>query len=462
MLKTLPLYTIIFLSAVYISFSQSPAGELVSFYTTSDKDTVKLNRKYGDWWFGVHGGFELLNYFGELNINLLAQSDNPFNRLVNYSTGSGGGYFAGGNIEWKPLGERWGAALSVNFTDWRSFKSSMKDEDNSEYQVDGSYRQLTFSPVAKYHLPQEGLHLFAGLNIEFILSNSYNQTYGTNSSWSYKKEFEDYGPGFGLNAGFGYDFFIADYSNKARILFTPFAEISYRTTMVNENSSSFNSVLVKFGIAIKYGQDNIDYDTMYFDPSYQPKPTYLAYVRNDVGISVTLEPNFEVFPSAYIDYIKPLVSAEAGQVSDSKEPSGRVKAQAPASSPVALGTKTPVRKKDLIVKKGVKETFSFTSSRSVQVSPELKDYLNKVADFMTANPTSRIVIIGHSDNRGSLGENASRAMQRAKNVEKYLLSLNVPQHRIISSWKGSLYGVAPNDTEEGRRQNRRVEIIIEE
>ncbi|MFA7627694.1 MAG: hypothetical protein WCZ17_11690, partial [Candidatus Kapaibacterium sp.] len=127
MLKTLPLYTIIFLSAVYISFSQSPAGELVSFYTTSDKDTVKLNRKYGDWWFGVHGGFELLNYFGELNINLLAQSDNPFNRLVNYSTGSGGGYFAGGNIEWKPLGERWGAALSVNFTDWRSFKSSMKD-----------------------------------------------------------------------------------------------------------------------------------------------------------------------------------------------------------------------------------------------------------------------------------------------------------------------------------------------
>jgi OmpA-OmpF porin, OOP family len=121
------------------------------------------------------------------------------------------------------------------------------------------------------------------------------------------------------------------------------------------------------------------------------------------------------------------------------------------------------RTKEIVIKKGITEKMSYPTSASVQVTPEMKIYLNKVAEYMLNNPDARIIIIGHSDNQGTIEQRTWRARERAKNVEKYLLKeLNIPQDRVIASWKGALFAIATNDTEEGRQQNRRVEITIEE
>jgi len=71
-----------------------------------------------------------------------------------------------------------------------------------------------------------------------------------------------------------------------------------------------------------------------------------------------------------------------------------------------------------------------------------------------------IDVVGHSDSPGSLEQNQLRSENRAEYVKEILVVFfpNVP---ITTSGLGETAPIASNETEEGRRQNRRVEIRIE-
>jgi outer membrane protein OmpA-like peptidoglycan-associated protein len=86
--------------------------------------------------------------------------------------------------------------------------------------------------------------------------------------------------------------------------------------------------------------------------------------------------------------------------------------------------------------------------------------LNRLATFLNANPQTRIIIEGHTDNRGSEEYNEVLSERRARAVATELLSRGISADQLQTLGRGKGYPVASNDTPEGRQQNRRVEIVF--
>lgn len=86
--------------------------------------------------------------------------------------------------------------------------------------------------------------------------------------------------------------------------------------------------------------------------------------------------------------------------------------------------------------------------------------LDKVVELMTKNPTLRIELGGHTDNVGRPEANQQLSEQRAKAVYDYLINKGIPSDRLSYKGYGETQPVAPNDTDEGRSENRRTEIKV--
>lgn len=93
------------------------------------------------------------------------------------------------------------------------------------------------------------------------------------------------------------------------------------------------------------------------------------------------------------------------------------------------------------------------SERSKQELAELARIVNKYED-------TNILIEGHTDATGSDDYNLELSRKRAQAVSAYLASLGVNPTRFTTMGYGESQPVAANDTAEGRRQNRRVDLAI--
>ncbi|MEM6422402.1 MAG: OmpA family protein, partial [Pseudomonadota bacterium] len=86
--------------------------------------------------------------------------------------------------------------------------------------------------------------------------------------------------------------------------------------------------------------------------------------------------------------------------------------------------------------------------------------LAEMAAFLTANPDLSVVIVGHTDNQGSMEYNLGLSARRAEAVRNALISQHgIDAGRMSHAGAGFLAPVAANTTEAGRALNRRVEII---
>lgn len=86
--------------------------------------------------------------------------------------------------------------------------------------------------------------------------------------------------------------------------------------------------------------------------------------------------------------------------------------------------------------------------------------LDKVVEFMQNNPNMQIRINGHTDYKASDQYNQWLSDRRAKRVYDYLVEQGAPADRLSYFGFGSKLPVGDNTTEEGRAQNRRVEIEV--
>jgi outer membrane protein OmpA-like peptidoglycan-associated protein len=95
-----------------------------------------------------------------------------------------------------------------------------------------------------------------------------------------------------------------------------------------------------------------------------------------------------------------------------------------------------------------------------RVLSSAEDKLTQVADAVKDQGDRQITVEGYTDSRGS--EDTSRALsqRRADAVRSYLVTLGVPGDRTEARGFGSARPVASNDSEEGRADNRRVEIVV--
>ncbi|MDZ4093966.1 MAG: OmpA family protein [Paracoccaceae bacterium] len=97
---------------------------------------------------------------------------------------------------------------------------------------------------------------------------------------------------------------------------------------------------------------------------------------------------------------------------------------------------------------------------SANLRPDLTRDLRAVSQNLLNYPNSTIEIVGHTDNSGSAAYNQDLSERRARAVAQVLRESGVPGGRIASYGRGEDQPVSSNLTQEGRAQNRRVEIII--
>ncbi|MBW4889511.1 OmpA family protein [Mucilaginibacter sp. HMF5004] len=102
----------------------------------------------------------------------------------------------------------------------------------------------------------------------------------------------------------------------------------------------------------------------------------------------------------------------------------------------------------------------FFDTNKFDIKAESKIEMQKLIIFLAENPKVNIEISGHTDNAGNDVLNQTLSQNRAKEVYQYLLSQGVPQNRLTYKGYGKSQPIAPNTTEDGRRQNRRTEFKI--
>ncbi len=103
--------------------------------------------------------------------------------------------------------------------------------------------------------------------------------------------------------------------------------------------------------------------------------------------------------------------------------------------------------------------ISFTTGSYDLAEVSFKE-LDKLVELMNKNPTIEILISGHTDNIGDKKDNLNLSKYRAESVLKYLVSKGINKTRTESEGYGDTKPIANNDTDEGRKTNRRVEVTI--
>lgn len=94
--------------------------------------------------------------------------------------------------------------------------------------------------------------------------------------------------------------------------------------------------------------------------------------------------------------------------------------------------------------------------------PEARESLDKLAEFVSADPSKKILVEGHTDSTGGANANLILSQKRAEAVVETLIAMGVDATRMTAVGVGAERPVASNDTAAGRAKNRRVDVILQE
>jgi outer membrane protein OmpA-like peptidoglycan-associated protein len=102
-------------------------------------------------------------------------------------------------------------------------------------------------------------------------------------------------------------------------------------------------------------------------------------------------------------------------------------------------------------------TFGFDSS---ELTSQARSSLNEVSNVLREYTDTRVNIAGHTDSIGDANYNQRLSERRAQAVGNYVSQNGVSPTRLNTVGYGEAQPVASNETEQGRAQNRRVEITL--
>ncbi len=106
------------------------------------------------------------------------------------------------------------------------------------------------------------------------------------------------------------------------------------------------------------------------------------------------------------------------------------------------------------------EYIVYFDQSNYELRPEAISKLDKIAMWLRQNPTQKVRVIGHTDNVGDGLLNVALSEFRAKVTKGYLATHGVPDGQIDWCGVGGKYPIAPNDSEENKKKNRRVEVKV--
>ena len=122
---------------------------------------------------------------------------------------------------------------------------------------------------------------------------------------------------------------------------------------------------------------------------------------------------------------------------------------------------TVVNKRGCELKESIQLDQVQFKSGTAELSSESKSILNTIAQTLKDNQHLVFEVAGHTDDRGNYSFNVTLSEKRAQAVRQYLLNNGVAANRLTAKGYGPDKPVATNDTAQGRRQNRRVELVLQ-
>ena len=120
----------------------------------------------------------------------------------------------------------------------------------------------------------------------------------------------------------------------------------------------------------------------------------------------------------------------------------------------------PIILKKIQVGKNIVLNNIFFDFNKASLRPDSKPELQHMATVLKENPTMKIELSGHTDNKGSAAYNLKLSEARAKSVVDFLSSTGIERTRLSFKGYGFSKPIASNETEEGRQQNRRTEFKV--
>ncbi|MBR6017561.1 MAG: OmpA family protein [Paludibacteraceae bacterium] len=114
----------------------------------------------------------------------------------------------------------------------------------------------------------------------------------------------------------------------------------------------------------------------------------------------------------------------------------------------------PIKQEVIILKN------MFFATNKTRILPTSEEELNGLFQYLDRHPTIRIKIVGHTDSVGKDEANQKLSEGRAEAVMKELIRRGIDPSRLEAEGRGETEPIDTNDTEEGRQNNRRVEIHI--
>jgi len=127
----------------------------------------------------------------------------------------------------------------------------------------------------------------------------------------------------------------------------------------------------------------------------------------------------------------------------------------PPPPPPPAPAPAPVQKK--IVLRGV--NFDFDKAN---IRPDATPILKEAANILKDNAALKVAVEGHTDAKGSDDYNLKLSMRRATAVKAFLVQEGVAEGRLSTRGLGESQPVASNETDDGRAQNRRVELKVQD
>jgi outer membrane protein OmpA-like peptidoglycan-associated protein len=120
----------------------------------------------------------------------------------------------------------------------------------------------------------------------------------------------------------------------------------------------------------------------------------------------------------------------------------------------------PVIEQEIIeVLKMAFDNLEFETAKDI-IKEESKPSLDELAAVLLKKPTWKLEIAGHTDNVGDDAKNMVLSKKRAESLKSYLVSKGVEATRLNTLFFGETKPIADNNTPEGRKKNRRVEMKI--
>jgi outer membrane protein OmpA-like peptidoglycan-associated protein len=113
---------------------------------------------------------------------------------------------------------------------------------------------------------------------------------------------------------------------------------------------------------------------------------------------------------------------------------------------------------DLLITMTSQAAFDFDSTT---IKPGFYTTMDKIAKVLIRYGKTYLTIVGHTDNVGNNQHNQTLSEHRAQAVNDYLRNKGILVQRLEFLGRGGTAPRASNATEEGRRLNRRVEIVVE-